>query len=165
MLNTTNAHIYCIIREKDNINSIERFKEKYNFYYDDLNLFIDRITPITGDLCSEKFDLLEQTYSELSDIIDCVFSSAAIVKHFGDPELFYKTNVLGTQKIVDFCVKNNLPLHYISTLSISGYGLTKTPNYNFTENDFYIHQDYNNNVYVKTKFQAEAIILCLFRFR
>lgn len=159
LLENTNAHIYCIIREKDNINSIERFKQKYNFYYNNLDSIIDRITPITGDLHGDKFNLLEQTYEYLSNNIDCVFSSAAIVKHFGDSESFYKTNVLGTQKIVDFCIQNKVPFHYISTLSISGYGLTDTPNYTFTENDFYIHQKYNDNIYVKTKFQAESIIL------
>lgn len=159
LLENTNAHIYCIIREKDNINSIDRFKQKYNFYYNNLDSIIDRITPITGDLHGDKFNLLEQTYEYLSNTIDCVFSSAAIVKHFGDSEYFYKTNVLGTQKIVDFCTQNNVPFHYISTLSISGYGLTDTPNCTFTENDFYIHQKYNDNIYVKTKFQAESVIL------
>lgn len=159
LLENTKAHIYCIIREKDNINSIERFKQKYNFYYNNLNSIIDRITPITGDLNGERFNLLDQTYEYLCDNIDCVFSTAAIVKHFGNPETFYKTNVLGTQKIVDFCIQNNMPFHYTSTLSISGYGLTDITDCTFTENDFYINQNYNNNVYVKSKLQAEAVIL------
>lgn len=165
LLENTDAHIYCIIREKDNINSIERFKQKYNFYYSNLNSIIDRITPITGDLHGDNFNLLEQTYIELCNKIDCVFSSAAIVKHFGDPEAFYKTNVLGTQKIVDFCIKNNVPFHYISTLSVSGYGLTDTPNCTFSENDFYISQKYNDNIYVKSKLQAESIILNACKFQ
>lgn len=159
LLENTNAHIYCIIREKDNINSIERFKQKYSFYYNNLDSIINRITPITGDLNCERFNLLDQTYEYLCDNIDCVFSTAAIVKHFGDPETFYKTNVLGTQKIVDFCIKNNIPFHYTSTLSISGYGLTYAPNCTFTENDFYINQKYNDNIYVKSKLQAESVIL------
>ena len=159
LLENTNAHIYCVIREKDNINSIERFKQKYSFYYNNLDEILDRITPVTGDLNSENFGLLDQTYNELSNTIDCVFSTAAIVKHFGNQELFYNTNVLGTQKIVDFCVTNNVPLHYISTLSISGYGLTTVHSAVFSENDFYINQNYEENIYVKTKFQAESIIL------
>lgn len=159
LLENTDAHIYCIIREKDNINSIERFKQKYSFYYNNLEKILDRITPVTGDLNNENFGLLDQTYNELSNIIDCVFSTAAVVKHFGNQELFYNTNVLGTQKIVDFCVKNNVPLHYISTLSISGYGLTTVHSAVFSENDFYINQNYEENIYVKTKFQAESIIL------
>lgn len=161
LLENTEAHIYCIIREKDKVNAIERFKQKYSFYYNNIDEIISRITPITGDLHCNKFNLLDQTYEELSNNIDCVFSSAAIVKHFGNPDVFYKTNVLGTQKIVDFCLQNNLPFHYVSTLSICGNGLTKNSNTNisFTENDFYINQNYNDNIYVKSKFQAEAIIL------
>lgn len=160
LLENTNAHIYCIIREKDKINSIERFKQKYSFYFNDIEKIIDRITPITGDLYCENFNLISQTYKELSDNIDCVFSSAAIVKHFGNPELFYKTNVLGTSKIVNFCVTNKIPFHYVSTLSICGKGLTNNSNNAvFTEKNFYIGQNYTDNIYVKTKFQAESIIL------
>lgn len=159
LLEHTNANIYCIIREKDNIDSIERFKQKYNFYFNDINTYLNRMTIITGDLLQENFNLNEQIYNSICSKIDCVFSSAAIVKHFGDEKIFYNTNVLGTQKIIDFCVENNVPLHYVSTLSVSGFGLVQTPSCNFTENDFYIKQNYKDNIYVKTKFEAEGRIL------
>src|SRR5699024_8630140 len=50
-------------------------------------------------------------------------------------------------------------LNHISTMTVSGYGLVNV-NYDgiFDENDFYIHQNYEDNIYVKTKFIAEEEI-------
>ena len=44
-------------------------------------------------------------------------------------------------------------------MSISGYGLVKTPNVEFDENSFYIGQNVEDNVYVRSKFEAENLIL------
>ena len=72
---------------------------------------------------------------------------------------FYNTNVNATQLMVEFCNKYHLPFHYISTMSVSGYGLVDCPNHTFTENDFYIGQKYKDNVYVNSKFEAEKVVL------
>ena len=50
-------------------------------------------------------------------------------------------------------------MNHISTLTVSGYGLVNVK-YDgiFDENTFYINQDYENNIYVKTKFLAEEEI-------
>ena len=98
---------------------------------------------------------------ELNDIIDTVIHSAAKVKHYGGYEEFEKVNVNGTRSIVDFCIKGNKRLHYVSTTSVSGYYLVpqNLGDAVFTENDFYIGQHYYENVYVRSKFEAENIIL------
>ena len=36
----TKSRIYCVIREKDNINAIERFYEKFHFYFPNENSFV-----------------------------------------------------------------------------------------------------------------------------
>lgn len=161
LLIKTNAKIYCIIREKNNLNAIARFHEKFNFYFpnENINNYTNRVNLITGNILKDNFNLSNEQYNFLGNNIDCVINSAALVKHYGKYEEFYSTNVEGTQKITDFCIKYNIPLHYISTVSVSGYGLVNSPNTNFSEENFYIGQSYEDNVYVKSKFEAEKLIL------
>ena len=161
LLHKTNSEIYCIIREKNNVDAIQRFYNKINFYFPNENIenYKHRIHLITGNILKDNFNLSDNEYNSLGETIDCVINSAALVKHYGKYEDFYKTNVQGAQKITDFCIAHNIPLHYISTASVSGYGLVKSPNVTFTEKDFYIGQDYEDNVYVKSKFEAEKNIL------
>lgn len=161
LLTTTSSTIYCIIREKDNLNAIQRFHNKFEFYFgkEIFRKYEDRIIPITGNLLKDNLGLYDEVYSHLGQIIDCVISTAAIVKHYGNYDEFNATNVLGTDRIIDFCLKYIIPMHYISTMSVSGYGLVKTPKKTFTENDCYIGQNFEDNVYVKSKFVAEQHIL------
>ena len=161
ILENTDTNIYCIIREKDNLNAIQRFYTKFEFYFskDELEKYKNRITTLTGNILKERFGLSELSYDELGSTVDCVINSAAIVKHYGDYSEFYNTNVNATQLMVEFCNKYHLPFHYISTMSVSGYGLVDCPNHTFTENDFYIGQKYKDNVYVNSKFEAEKVVL------
>lgn len=157
----TNYNIYCLVRKKDNTCAIERLKYKYKFYFpnEDFNEFSDRIIVLEGNLLDDLFGLSQQTYSDLINKIDICIHSAALVKHYGDYNLFHQTNVISTKRIIDFCITSNSVLHYISTMSVSGYGLVHTSCTTFTEKDFYIGQKYKENVYVRSKFEAEYSIL------
>lgn len=161
LLVNTNSYIYCIIREKNNLSSKQRIIESLDFYFKDLQIenYSDRLNIITGDLLKNNFGLSNYNFNNLGKNIDCVIDSAAIVKHYGDYKLFYDLNVIGTKRVVEFCIQYNIPLHYISTLSVSGYGLVNSPNSIFSETDFYIGQNYMDNVYVRSKFEAEKLIL------
>lgn len=101
-----------------------------------------------------------EKYFELSKSIDLIINSAANVKYYGDYEQFKKINVDVVQNLIDFSMQNNIQLIHISTLGVSGNYLVKhKQNYNnFDENDFYIGQNYNENVYIQTKFEAEKLI-------
>ena len=161
ILQNSSAHIYCIIREKDNLNSISRFYNKFEFYFgkEELEKYKDRITTVTGNILKDKFGLSTENYDELGSLVDCVINSAAIVKHYGNYSDFYNTNVFATKQMVDFCIRYHVHFHYISTMSVSGYGLVECPDCTFTENDFYVGQKYKDNVYVNSKFEAENVVL------
>ena len=161
LLVKTSCKIYCIIREKSNVKATQRFYDKFNFYFpnENIDIYKNRLHLITGNILKDNFDLSNDEYTSLCETIDCVVNSAALVKHYGKYEDFYKINVRGSQKITDFCISNSIPLHYISTISVSGYGLVKCPDATFSEGDFYIGQNYKDNVYVKSKFEAEKYIL------
>lgn len=160
LLDKTDYNIYCIVREKDRLNAVERFHNKFEFYFGKelFEKYKDRIITITGNILKDNFGIYDDVYNKLGQNIDCVISTAAIVKHYGNYSDFYATNVEGTDRVIDFCLKFNLPMHYISTMSVSGYGLVKTPNKTFNENSFYVGQYFNDNVYVKSKFITEQHI-------
>lgn len=82
------------------------------------------------------------------------------MKYYGDYEQFKKINVDVVKNSIDFSMQNDIQLIHISTLGVSGNYLVKhKQNYNnFDENDFYIGQNYNENVYIQTKFEAEKLI-------
>ena len=161
LLVDTDCNINCIIRKKNNVNPINRLKNKFSFYFPDINLnkYWDRIKVIDGNILDESFGLDTNLYNEVGNISDCVIDTAALVKHYGDYELFNKTNVNSTKEILNFCKKFNLPFHYVSTMSVSGFGLVHTPSSDFYENNLYIGQMFKDNVYVRSKFEAEKLII------
>lgn len=161
LLNNTNANIYCLTREKNHTNILKRLKEKFNYYFknDTFEQYTNRIKPIIGDLSKDKFGIDDILYNELGHLITSVIHTAAIVKHYGNYKDFYNINVLGTKRSIDFCNEFNIPLDYISTMSVSGYGFCNNIDATFDETNLYIGQDYKENVYVETKFEAEELIL------
>jgi amino acid adenylation domain-containing protein/thioester reductase-like protein len=178
-LEQTEGNIYCLVRRKNNEDPEERLRKTLSFYFGEKydEKFNKRIFLIQGDITKEKFGLNEDEYYELSKNIDIVINSAALVKHFGDFDMFKSINVLGTKNIIDFCKKYNKKMYHISTMSVAGMssieenitddGQRKL----FCENNLYIGQNLNN-AYVYTKFEAEKEILeeisngleaCIFR--
>ena len=161
LLTTTHSKIFCIIRKKDAINPLSRLIRKFQFYFSDLDIeqYLYRIKVIEGNILDDKFGLNDELYNLLGNKCDCVIDTAALVKHYGNYELFNKTNVTSTKSMIAFCKKFQIPLHYISTMSVSGHGLVKTPSADFTEDDLYIGQSFRENVYVRSKFEAEKAIV------
>lgn len=161
LLLNTNSNIYCLIRRKNGSIPRQRLEEKLKFYFPNENLekYKDRIIILEGNLLDEHFGLDKVVYNKLIRDIDICIHSAALVKHYGDYNLFHQTNVVSTEKIIDFCNEGHSVLEYISTISVSGYGLVNTPDTTFTENNLYIGQNYKENVYVHSKFEAEYLII------
>ena len=174
-----NSTVYCLVRNKNNINYKERLKNILQFYFGDkyLNSFDTKIKVINGDVTKKDFGLNKNTLDIISHNISAVINSAALVKHYGNYNKFYLINVTGTQNVIAFCKKYNKKLYHISTTSVSGMGLPennmkKSQNITyFGEKDFYRGQNLNNT-YIKTKFDAEKLIFeemsnglnaCIFR--
>ena len=61
---------------------------------------------------------------------------------------------------INFCNNTNIILNHISTTSVSGnFLVTNNLNCDYDENSFYIGQNYEDNLYVYSKFEAERLIL------
>ena len=167
-LKNESGDIYCLIRQKDNVIPHERLKNTLSFYFgpEFFEEFQDRIHVVSGDITKVNLGLSEEDFSTVSDNISTVINSGAIVKHYGQRDLFENINVYGTRNVVDFCVSCKKRLLHVSTISISGNGETSEmvspekldKKVVFSEKDLYIGQKLNN-VYTVTKFEAERIVL------
>ena len=161
-----NSIVYCLIRQKNSIPPKERLKNTLNFYFGDKHseIFEKRIRVIEVDITKTKFGLSENQLENLAQNVSIAINSAALVKHYGDYSEFNSINVVGTKNIIEFCEKYNKKLYHISTTSVSGQGLPENniekinDVIHFSEDDLYKKQNLNNT-YVKTKFEAEKLIL------
>lgn len=167
-LRNETGNIYCLIREKNNMTAMDRLKNVLHFYFDTrYDKYIgSRIQLIEGDITLDQLGLDDNSYCTLGKKITTVIHSAAMVKHFGELKLFEEINIMGTKRIVEFCKKFSVRLMHISTISVSGNALAEQSfvQHNFTEDkdyqetNFYIGQNIEN-LYIKSKFEAEAIVL------
>lgn len=168
ILTNENSKVYCLIRTEPGLTIEQKLLNKLHYYFDKKydNLIGTRIIPVQADITVPNFGLSQSTLNKLSDEIDIVINSAAKVSHYGNYSDYKKINVDGTQNLVDFCLKNNKRFYQISTLSVSGNSFIDDSyikqdfesDIDFNENNFYINQSLDN-VYIRSKFEAEKIVL------
>lgn len=162
LLAFTTCEVYCIVRGKGKGDPLERLKKLIHYYFpeDGESMDLERVTIYEGDISRLQFGLSDETYSFLGSNAEIVIHNAAIVKYFGDYSNFENTNVTGTLNVAGFCTQFGIPLAHMSTLGISGHYLTKKgiDDFEFSERDFYVGQNYKDNVYVRSKFEAENIL-------
>lgn len=162
LLKNTTSMIYCIIREKYNQSPQKRLENILNFYFDNnyYSSYQSRIVVLEGELSKEFFSLSQEDYSNLQKNIDCIINTAANTRHYGNYISFERENINTVKNLILFAKPTGIILNHMSTTNISGnYLVDNDISYNFTENDFYIGQNYEDNVYIRTKFEAEKLIL------
>ena len=163
LLKNTKSKIYCLVRGNSIEQSKERLQEKYKFYFNkDINYLIDkRIFVLNGNIAKENIGLSNQNINLIKDNVCTIIHTAAIVKHYGNYDQFQNINVNGTKNVANLAFNLKKRLIHISSISVSGNYLVKQDNRHteFSENNLYIGQNYNDNVYVHSKFEAEKIVL------
>ena len=160
--------VYCLIRSELGLTLEKKLLDKLHFYFGERfdSLIGKQIIIVNGDISQSNLGLPEQTLIDLSEHVSTVIHSAAKVSHYGDYSSFKDINVMGTQHVIDFCKRFCKKLYHISTLSVSGNAFATgsfmeqnfTDDVIFRENNFFIHQSLNN-VYIRSKFEAEKLVL------
>lgn len=167
LLKVDDIKIYCLIREDPSTSPENKLKNKFKYYFgsDLSNLFGTRLFIINGDVTFDNFGLAEDQYELLGSRVSTVVNCAALVKHYGDYKDFEKVNVIGSKNVVTFCEKFDKELFHTSTVSVSGNTMTNlassfNPNKKvyFGESDLFVNQTLDN-VYVRSKFEAEKFII------
>ena len=153
-LNGKDVTVICLVRDNLKLNRIIEYyfpKEKYRFKH----------IVVEGDIEKPRFGLDDEMYAKLVDKVDMVIHTAARVSHAGHYEDFERTNVLGTQNVIDFCKDAKAILQHTSTASVSGSGTVEQtcPDAKFDEFCLNIGQKHIQNVYIHSKYKAEELVL------
>ena len=156
-------NVYCLVRGKNNEEPRKRLYDTMFFYfgneYDEL--LEKMVTVVEADISKEDLGIHPAAFKLLKENVNTVIHSAANVKHYGNYADFEKANIVGTKNIISFCKLANAELHYISTMTISANYLVEQENNNivFTESSFFENQNFDENVYAKSKLLAEECVL------
>lgn len=152
--------IYCIIRQKLNLSSEERFDKMIHTYFDNdtCKLIKKKSVVLNGDLRKEDLGLDKNTYNKVFKDVKTIINAAANVKHIGKYPISYIDNVETVNHLIKICTDFHISLAHISTLSLNGYS-NQNVKEKFTENTLNINQTFNKNPYLMSKFEAEQSIL------
>ncbi len=147
-------HVICLVR------SDAKLKEVLRYYFPSEHEYF-RYKVKIGDIREAKLGLSDEEYETLLKKVDMVIHTAANVSHAGHYEDFERTNVIGTQNVVDFCMRSGAVLQHTSTASVHGSGTVeqKNPNAKFDEFSLDIGQNHIQNVYIHSKYKAEEVVL------
>lgn len=155
LLTSTKVKIFCLVRNEN------RLYDTLRYYFGDtfVNRFKNRIVPVIGDITKDDLGIAKD-HEVRQNIISAVFHCAADVRHFGLFETSYQTNTIGTKNVITFCAEQSSSLHHMSTITVSGIGMVKISSEKdvFTEDDLYIGQHYEDNIYCHSKFLAEKLV-------
>jgi amino acid adenylation domain-containing protein/thioester reductase-like protein len=70
-----------------------------------------------GDLAKENFGISDESFLFLKNNVNTVYHIACHVNHVWDYSALRKTNVIGTQNLINFIAENGIKLVYVSALS------------------------------------------------
>lgn len=149
-----NLHVVCLVR------NIDKLKPTLKTYFPkEYEKFSYKV--VKGDIELDKFGLTESEYEILAKKIDMVFHVAANVHHAGHYEDFERSNVIGTQHVIDFCKAAGAVLQHTSTASVNGAGTVAQSNSDAKFDEFCldIGQNYEQNVYIHSKYKSEERVL------
>lgn len=147
-------HVICLVRDE------KKLKDTLKYYFPKEHDYFAYGVRI-GDIAEPMLGLDEQEYHKLAKQVDMVIHTAANVNHAGNYADFERTNVQGTQNVIDFCFEAGAVLQHTSTASVHGAGTVAQhdPDATFDEFRLDIGQEYAQNVYIHSKYKAEERVL------
>ncbi len=156
---TENRQVICLMRDGD----AARLHQCLAWYFGQGLLMSakDHLKVVKGDISRDHLGMSERDYIMLTARIGEIYHCAADVRHYAaDEESYLGTNVSGTANMLAFARLAGAAFYHMSTCSVSGEHLKDGNGETaFTEKDYEIGQDWEKNIYVKSKFLAEGLVL------
>lgn len=160
LLEDSGKVVSLIVRGETHEAAEQRIVEKLDYYFgsDFYTRFGNRIAVFNGELGEKYLGLSREIYEELVAKVDAVFHPAALVKHYGNYDVFYNSNVEATINLIEFATTGRKKdFHHVSTLSVCDGFVEGQDHILFSEYDYDLGQK-SDNYYAKTKFEAEHYI-------
>jgi len=152
------SKVICTMRD----GSLDRLTDTLSWYFGSgwAACLDSQVTVVQADLSQSGLGLAPADRQELMGSIDAIWHCAADVRHYAaDSEALLRTNLEGTRAVIELAKAVNVPLYHMSTTSVSGDRLAgRDDRVTFTEEDFDLGQDWRRNLYVRSKFLAEAAV-------
>ncbi|MDL2289283.1 amino acid adenylation domain-containing protein, partial [Clostridia bacterium OttesenSCG-928-F22] len=150
--------VYCLCRGEGD----KKLREALGWYFGSGWQWANegRLEVICGDVQQEQLGIPEAEYEELLSKVSLVVHAAADVRHYAPEEDSLGVNYHGTARVIQFAKKANAALLHISTTSITGEQIDNSPDDKvfFGEEDCYIGQNWQDNIYIKGKMLAEQLV-------
>ncbi len=162
LLKQTDYDVCLLIRASSDELAFERINNKFSFYFEqDLSQYRNRIEVLASNIEANQLSLADATYRILINKIESVLHCAALVKHYGNYDEFYRANVKATCNLLDFsCLSKGKDFHYVSTYSVLLDGhIPGHETYAFDEDSDASLIVERNNLYARTKYEGEALCL------
>ncbi|PJD91504.1 MAG: hypothetical protein CK424_06765 [Legionella sp.] len=158
----TDYNLFLLIRSDSTEKAFHTLNRKFKFYFDeDLHLFHNRLFVIKSDIEKNLLGISPNAYGELKNNIDSIIHCAALTKHYGNYNEFYSANVQATINLLELSKETKQKdFHFISTISTLDNSYSSCEDISFfTEDDFIETLDNQPNFYIKTKHEAEKLVI------
>ena len=110
--------VVCLVRCSSLAAGRERVEATFRRYGLDTGL-LGTIDIACGDITQPLLGLPETSYKQLASEVSALYHCAAVVNMLADYQSLRETNVIGTRRVVEFCLTGKRKsLHYASTLSV-----------------------------------------------
>ncbi|MGA1823079.1 MAG: thioester reductase domain-containing protein [bacterium] len=161
LLETTDFHIYCLIRAHDTVHAKERLKEVLKIYDAQdrvLAALGQKVVPIIGDIREKNLGLTHEEYQQLVNSVDCTIHVAASTNLVMPYDYLASINVQGVKNIIDFALQTKQKyLLHMSSYHVMADVVYRS-NFAFTEKHFDVGQKFPNMGYQQTKFEGERLV-------
>lgn len=151
--------VICLLRDGD----LRRLQKCLTGYFGKETVSAGReyLKAVKGDISLKRLGMDDRDYVLLGSRIGEIYHCAADVRHYAsDEESYLRTNVDGTANMLELARVAEAVFYHMSTLSVSGELLKDGSGHReFTEMDYDIGQIWEENIYVKSKFLAEGLVL------
>ncbi|GMK37681.1 peptide synthetase [Paenibacillus sp. CCS19] len=161
LLKKSQARIAALVRRSHEQSAVDRLWDVMRTYFGDSLLFLmnERVTVVEGDLEIPGLGLSPQDKEMLYSQIDTVVHAAADVRHLGDEEQIFKSNVDATRHLLELAQSRpGVRFHHISTIGVPEQ-LALDGKWESVEQSGAIDANLNvDNVYTNSKLEAEKLV-------
>jgi myxalamid-type nonribosomal peptide synthetase MxaA len=119
LLLKTDATVYCLVRGESKEKALGRLKGIMQDFLIWKDEYAFRIECVVGDLGKPRFDLHTDDWDDLSEKIDIIYHSGALVNFAYPYSALRPANIMGTREVFRFaCTSRLKPVNYVSTIDV-----------------------------------------------